>query len=64
MEIKSSKILVAEDSPINMQVIKNQFHDLQEFNRCVFCFDGMEALNSAKKIIGDALKSQQWTIKV
>jgi CheY-like chemotaxis protein len=46
-EIKS-KIIVAEDQIINMQVIKSQIAEHGLLDNCEFCFNGEEALVKAK----------------
>lgn len=56
LELSKGKILVAENAPINMQVIKNQLAELKEADRCVFTFDGEEAVKEASKIIKNAIE--------
>ena len=38
------KILIADDAPINMQVIQNQLEELKQTERCIFCYDGEDAI--------------------
>lgn len=49
-------ILVAEDAPINMQVIKNQLETLGQIDKCVFAFNGQEALDMASKIVKKSIE--------
>lgn len=42
--IKQSKVIIAENAPINMQVLQNQLFEVGEHDRCIFAYDGKEAL--------------------
>lgn len=55
-ELQKSKIIVAEDAPVNMTVIQNQMRELELFERCEFAFDGKEALEKSTQIIKAAIE--------
>ena len=42
--LKQSKVIIAENAPINMHVLQNQLFDVGEHDRCIFTHDGKDAL--------------------
>lgn len=53
----NTKIIVAEDQMINMQVIKSQLKQLGLINESEFCYNGDEAVDQAIKIIGEVINN-------
>ena len=51
-----TNIIIAEDFPIVMNVIKNQIAELGKTDQCSFCFDGVEAEQIAVEMIKTALE--------
>ena len=48
---EEEKIIIADDSTINMNLMKNYLKDLKVYENCYFCNNGEEALVRAKRII-------------
>ena len=52
-------ILVAEDAPINMQVIQNQLEAINRRDQCIFTYDGQQALDKAIMVVRTALNESR-----
>ena len=52
-EIKIGRIVVAEDQPINLQVIKNQIETLGLTSITEFCVDGQDTVERVQKILDE-----------
>lgn len=63
-ELQKGNIVVAEDFPIVMNVIKNQIAELGMTEQCSFCHDGQEAINIAFKLIKAAIAEKPTSDKV
>lgn len=50
------KIIIAEDQPINIQVIKYQLESFNIISSCEFCFNGEEVIELAKEIYDEAIE--------
>jgi CheY-like chemotaxis protein len=59
--VSHGKIIVAEDFPIVMNVIKNQIAELGMTEQCSFCYDGEEAINIASNVIKAAIYEKPTT---
>lgn len=60
-----SKIIVAEDQMINMQVIKSQLNQLGLAQACDYCYNGEQAVDQAIAIIDEAvLNCFEWEAQV
>ena len=53
VETNKSRILIAEDQLINIAVLKQHLSDMHIEKSCDFTYDGLEAVEKAKKIISE-----------
>jgi CheY-like chemotaxis protein len=60
-----TRIIIAEDQIINMEVIKSQIREEGLLDRCEFCFNGQEAIEKAQKVIIEAIDSETgWSASI
>ena len=49
-------IIVADDLLINLEVLKNQLLENGVIDRCIFCTDGQESIETAKRTFEQQIK--------
>ena len=62
-----TRIIIAEDEMINLQVLKSQLAEEGQgiIDRCDFCFNGQEAIDQAKKVMTDGVDAETgWSASI